>query len=93
MFCGISGLFGGLRVAVPFNNLIDAVCDLREADICALSVTFFVRVVFAFGVAFFVAVVFFGLAIINSFNVPFCLHTQTIYVLPSLLQMAFSHLL
>ena len=59
MFCGISGLFGSRRVAVPFNNLISAVCAFRLADIYALSCGFafplsvgFAFVVFVFGVVF-----------------------------------------
>jgi hypothetical protein len=68
-------LLGGRLVdGVPFNILIAAVCDLREAAICSFvaALVFGVLFVVAFlvvaflGVAFF-AGVFFGLAMICSF--------------------------
>jgi len=78
IFCGISGLFGGLRSFVFFNILISAVCAFKSADICALTwcgcnslplvVGFFAVVFLPLAVAFlgvaFLAVVFFPLAMI-----------------------------
>ena len=69
MFCGISGLFGGLFVDVPFNILITA-SPAGEFTEAVLAVALF-------GVAFvagflplvdvvFLVVVFFGLALIFS---------------------------
>jgi hypothetical protein len=78
--CGISGLLGGRLVdGAPFNNLIAAVCDLREAAICSFVAALVFGVLFAvaffvvafLGVALFEGVffegVFFGLAMICSF--------------------------
>jgi hypothetical protein len=75
MFCGISGLFGGLFVVgVSFNILITASPCGELVDVpCGTVIAFGVLVVFAFGVAFlplvvvdFLGVVFFGLAMIFS---------------------------
>jgi hypothetical protein len=69
MFCGISGLFGGLFVDVPFNILITA-SPAGEFTEGVLAVAF-LAVVFVAGflplVDFvFLVVVFFGLAMILS---------------------------
>jgi hypothetical protein len=59
--CGISGLFGGLRVprdalvdGVPFNNLIEAVCFFEARDCAFVAGLTFVLVDDFFGVAFLV---------------------------------------
>jgi hypothetical protein len=78
MFCGISGLLGGLFVlAVPFNILIIASPSGEFADVAfgiafafgvvAFLVVAFLPFVVVFLVVVFFAAIFFGLAMIFSF--------------------------
>jgi len=71
MFCGISGLFGGLFVVgVSFNSLITASPCGELVDVpCGTVIAFGVLAAFlvlAFLVVPFLGVVFFGLAIFFS---------------------------
>jgi hypothetical protein len=67
--CGISGLLGGLLVeGVPFNILIAAVCDLREAAICSFvaALVFGVLLVVVFLVVVFLGVALFAVALFEG---------------------------